>query len=186
MITRRSFLLGVSGFFLANLPRMGMANGASVSGQRSFMEVFSFACPHCYQLSLQLGIWLPLNPHVKHYAIHIVSNPDDLKLAAAGYAAAVLGKGDAYRSAFFKAIYEGNQAPDERTMISVAESLGFKAQAFVETMKGGDVAELLARSETLTKQFQITATPTLIIDKQRVRQPDKDPLLILQEEFGEA
>ena len=185
MMTRRNFLIGATtGFFLANLPRVGMANGTGTGGQRSFIEVFSFACPHCYKLSLQLGIWLPLHPQVKHYAVHIVSSPDDLKLAAAGYAAAVLGKGEAYRVAFFKAIYEGNQAPDERTMVTVAESLGFKAAAFVDTMKGSDTAELLARSETLTQQFAITATPTLIIDSQRVRQPEKDPLDILQEEFG--
>lgn len=182
--TRRNFLLGATGFFLASIPSFGMANGASASRQRSFIEVFSFACPHCYKLSLQLGIWIPLHPTVKHYAVHIVSSPDDLKLAAAGYAAAVLGKGDAYRAAFFKAIYEGNKPADERTMVTVAESLGFKAAAFVDTMKGADTAELLARSENLTKQFAITATPTLIIDGLRVRQPDKDPLDILQEEFG--
>ncbi|MDD5395009.1 MAG: DsbA family protein [Thiothrix sp.] len=185
MLSRRAFLLGTTGSFLANLPLVGVANGAGTGG-RSFMGVFSFACPYCYKLSLQLGIWLPLNPQVKHYPVHIVSSPDDLKLAAAGYSAAVLGKGDAFRAAFFKAIYEGNQKPDERTMVAVAESVGLEAAGFVAAIKGADVAELLARSEDITQQFQITATPAFIIDMQRLRLPDKDPLEILQEEFGKA
>lgn len=162
-----------------------MANGAG-TGKRSFLEVFSFACPHCYKLSLELGIWLPLNPDVTCYPVHIVSSPDDLKLAAAGYAAAVLGKGDVFRAAFFKAIYEGNQQPDEHTMVAVAESVGLDAAGFVTAMKGNDVAELLSRSEKITQQFQISATPAFIIDMQRLRLPDKEPLDILQEEFGKA
>lgn len=183
MMGRRNFLLGATGLLLANLPGIGLANGAGTAGH-SFLEVFSFTCPYCYKLSLQLGIWLPLNPQVRHYPVHVVASRDDLKLAAAGYAAAVLGKGDGFRAAFFKAIHEGHQQPDEHTMVATAESVGLDSSGFVEAMKGAEVAELLARSEKITQQFQVTATPTLIIDMQRVRLPDKDPLEILQEEFG--
>jgi thiol:disulfide interchange protein DsbA len=184
---RRSFLLGVTGFFLtAALPSMGLANEGNGGGQRSLVEVFSFTCPHCYKLSGQMQAWIAIHGNVKHFAVHIITSADDLKLSAAGYAAAVLGKGDEYRQAFFKAIHEQQKTADERTMIAVAESLGFKGAAFVETMRGEKVAELCARSETITKNFQITATPTLIIDMQRVRLPDRDPLEILTEEFGQA
>ena len=182
MMTRRTFLLGMTGGWLASLPVMGLATEAARG--RSFLEVYSFGCPHCYQLSLQLRIWLPLHPTVTHYPVHIVASADDLKLAAAGYAAAVLGKGDAYRAAFFKAIYVDKQAADEKTLVAVAERLGLSAAPFVQTMRGAEVAELLARSERITQQFQITGTPTLVIDLQRVRLPERDPLEILQEEFG--
>lgn len=184
---RRSFLLGVTGFFLTTaLPVTGLANAGSGGGQRSLTEVFSFTCPHCFKFSVQMQAWLTMHGKVKHYAVHIITNADDLKLAAAGYAAAVLGKGDDYRQAFFKAIHEDQKAADERTMVGVAESIGFNGVKFVETMRGEEVAELCARSETITKNFQITATPTLIIDMQRVRLPDRDPLEILTEEFGQA
>lgn len=184
---RRSFLLGVTGFFLTTaLPVTGSANTGNGGGQRSLTEVFSFTCPHCFKLSAQMQAWLAMHGNVKHFAVHIISTADDLKLAAAGYAAAVLGKGDEYRQAFFKAIHEEQKTADERTMVAVAESLGFNGVNFVETMRGEKVAELCARSETITKNFQITATPTLIIDMQRVRLPDRDPLEILTEEFGQA
>ena len=183
MMTRRAFLWGATGAALSGFPLVGIPSGA-VPGGRSFMEVYSFTCPHCYKLSLQLRVWLPLNPTVKHYPVHIVSTADDLKLAAAGYAAAVLGKGAAYREAFFNAIYEGGQAADEKTLVATAEKLGLDAATFVQAMRGSDVAELLSRSETITQQFQIKGTPTLVIDMQRVRLADKDPLEILQEEFG--
>ena len=184
---RRSFLLGVTGFFLtAALPSTGLANTGNGGGQRSLVEVFSFTCPHCFKLSAQMQAWTSMHGNVKHFAVHIVSSKDDLKLAAAGYAAAVLGKGEEFRQAFFAAIHEKQQAADERTMVAVAESLGFNGVNFVETMRSEKVAELCARSETITKNFQITATPTLIIDMQRVRLPDRDPLEILTEEFGQA
>lgn len=181
MMTRRTFLLGLTGG-LTSLLLMGLAREAA--GGRSFLEVYSFGCPHCYQLSLQLRIWLPLHPAIRHYPVHIVASADDLKLAAAGYAAAVLGKGEAYRTAFFKAIYADQQAADEKTMVAVADSLGLVPARFVQTMQGAEVAELLARSERITRQFQITGTPTLVIDLQRVRLPERDPLEMLQEEFG--
>lgn len=181
---RRTFLLmATTGFFLANPAKAGVASGVGAGG-RSFIEVFSFACPHCYKLSLQLGIWLPLHPNVTCYPVHIVSSPDDLKLAAAGYSAAVLGKGDAFRAAFFQAIYGDNKPPDEHTMVAAAQAVGLDAAAFANTMRGESVAELLLRSEKLTQQFQVRATPTLVIDMLRARQPDKDPMEILQEEFG--
>lgn len=182
---RRNFLRLATGFFLARPALAGEAGGAGAA-QRSFMEIYSFACPHCYQLHLQLGIWLPLNPQVRCYPVHIVSTPDDLKLAASAYAAAVLGKGDVYRDAFFRAIYEDNQQPDEHSMVAAAQSVGLDGVTFANTMQGQDVAELLGRSEAITQRFQVQATPTLVIDMQRARQPDKDPLAILQEEFGKT
>lgn len=183
MLSRRAFLLGTSGCLLANLPLAGWASGTA-SGGRSFLEVFAFTCPHCYQLALQLRLWLPLHPHVTHYPVHIISTADDLKLAAAGYAAALLGQGEAYRQALFKAIHTDKRPADEKTLVAVAESLGLASQQLVQTMQGAEVAELLARSERITRQFQITATPTLVIDLHSVRLPERDPLDILQEAFG--
>ena len=88
-------------------------------------------------------------------------------------------------TALFKAIYADQHAADEKTMVAVADSLGAgTCRGLSRPCKGAEVAELLARSERITRQFQITGTPTLVIDLQRVRLPERDPLEMLQEEFG--
>lgn len=182
MMTRRTLLLVGGSCLLTGLPMVGTANNANAA-ERSFIEAYAFTCPHCYQLARQLRVWLPLHPQVRHYPVHVINTADDLKLAAAGYAAALLGKGEDYRLALFQAIHADQQAADEHTLVAAAESLRLDARQFVHTMQSAETAELLARSERITRQFQIAATPTLIIGQQ-AQLPERDPLEILQEAFA--
>jgi protein-disulfide isomerase len=182
---RRTFLKGALSGAALMLPA-GSVLAQSVQPQaftRSFGEVFAFTCPYCYKLAFNLIEWLPTRPHVKHFPIHIISQADDLKTAAAFYAAKLLGRGDAYRLALYKAVHESQQTLDEKVLVKAAEMVGLDAATFVAKIRSQEVAELIARSEQITKLFQVQVTPTLIIDMQRPRTTDREPLEILSEEF---
>lgn len=172
-MNRRSFLLAASAVALAP------AFPAQATPQRELIEIFNFTCSPCHRLDARLGDWAAMRG-VSLQRLHVIVSDADFLMAAAYYAAMVLGKGDAFRTRLFEAIQTQNRAPNERMMVEIAGSLGIESSVLVGTMRGEQVASWLGVSEAWTKRLPMPVTPAFVLDRERVMVAmTEDPLEML-------
>lgn len=129
------------------------------------VEVFSFSCPHCYELEPALKTWLAKNRgKVNFVALPVVASPNSEPLARAFYAAQVLGKEWPYREALFNAIHkEGQDWRNSDTLLKAAAKVGLDPKKFEATMNSFTVQTRVNHARQLTEAYGITGVPTMVV-----------------------
>jgi protein dithiol oxidoreductase (disulfide-forming) len=130
-------------------------------------EVFSYACPHCAHFQPyadQLKSQLPAG--VEFNLLPAVFQPGWEPFARAFYTAKSLGLIDKTHQALFDAIHRDHQPL--RTLEDLANlfysNYGANAGSFVSTATSFVIEGELAHGSQLVHDYQVDATPTLIID----------------------
>ncbi len=130
-------------------------------------EVFSYACPHCAHFQPyvdQLRSQLP--PGVQFDLLPAVFQPGWEPFARAFYTAKSMGLVDKTHQALFDAIHRDHQPI--RTIDDLANlfyaNYGANGPSFVSTATSFVVEGELAHGNELVHDYQVDATPTLIID----------------------
>lgn len=140
----------------------------SDSDKVEVLEVFWYGCPHCYRFQPYIKRWLEDNadnisyirlPAVlnKHWAIH----------TRAYYTAEALGVVEDIHDPLFDAIHKGRRAINtDETLMAFFEEYGVDNETFRKAFYSFSVSGKVRQAEELTKRYQVSGTPAVIIDNQ--------------------
>jgi protein dithiol oxidoreductase (disulfide-forming) len=146
--------------------RLASPQPTSAPGKIEVVEMFSYACPHCFHMEPELEEWLKDKPDdVVFTRLPVVFRPDWELLAKAYFTAEILGVLDKTHEALFEAIHEKNQRfGDEAAMQAFFASQGVSAEDFKKTFDSFAVAVKVNNAKLMTRRYAITGVPTLIVN----------------------
>jgi thiol:disulfide interchange protein DsbA len=136
------------------------------------MEVFSYACIHCYGLEPDLVDWVEDNQDkVNFIRVPAISNESWRILARAYYATEVLGITEDYHLGVFHAYH------DKRVSFNTVDKLAdyfdgksTTAEEFATTLKSPEVIKMLAEADSVQRRYRVASVPTIIVNgKYRVK-----------------
>jgi thiol:disulfide interchange protein DsbA len=135
-------------------------------GKVEVVEVFWYACGHCYLLEPKLEAWNKKGraPYVQLVRMPAVWN-DVLKLhARLFYTIEVLGRPDLNDVIFREINVKGNRLETPQKIEAFLVSQGIAKADFQKTFNGFAVESKLARAVDLNKRYRITSTPTVVVN----------------------
>jgi len=130
------------------------------------LEFFWYGCPHCDSL----------HPHVKAWARDIASDVDFRYVPAvfrpnwttgakAFYTIETMGLLDPLHDKMYQAIHrEKNDLNDEAVLFDWIEKQGVDRKKFEDTFRSFSVQNQLAKSTQMSRQYQLTGVPALVVD----------------------
>lgn len=143
--------------------------GTGTAGDPDTVEVIEFfwyGCPHCYNFEPYINEWkkdLPDNVTFRY--VPAVFSPKWELHGRAFYAAKFMEVLDQFHDPMFTALHEDNRSLDSKKAIArFVSELGIDAQKFVDTMNSFAVDAKIRRARDLQKTYQISGTPSVVID----------------------
>lgn len=135
-------------------------------GKVEVVEVFWYACGHCYVLEPKLEAWAK---NGKPAYVELVRMPavwnDLLKLhARLFYTIEVLGKPQLHNDVFREINVKGNRLDTPEKIESFLTARGVTKADFQKTFNGFAVETKLARAVDLNKRYRISSTPTVVVN----------------------
>jgi len=135
-------------------------------GKVEVVEVFWYACGHCYLLEPKLEAW---NRKGRPAYVELVRMPavwnDVLKThARLFYTIEVLGKPQLHDEVFREINIRGNRLETPEKIEAFLVSKGVAKADFQKAFAGFAVESKLARAVDLNKRYRITSTPTVIVN----------------------
>jgi thiol:disulfide interchange protein DsbA len=140
---------------------------ASQAGDKiEIVEVFMYWCFPCFAFEPHFAAWAQSRVE----EIHVVRVPaywgrNAALHARAFYAAELLGIGDAVHAAFFNELHVAKRSLDtEDALAAFFETFGVDNARFRRVLNSDAVTALAAGAEQLVRQYQVTGTPSLIVN----------------------
>ena len=135
-------------------------------GKVEVVEVFWYACGHCYLLEPKIEAW---ERKGKPANVQVVRMPavwnEQLKThARLFYTIEVLGKPELNTEAFREINVRGNRLDTPEKIEAFFTSRGVSKADFQKTFSGFAVESKLARAADLNKLYRIASTPTVVIN----------------------
>ena len=135
-------------------------------GKVEVVEVFWYACGHCYLLEPKLAAW---EKKGKPANVQLVRMPamwnEVLKThARLFYTIEVLGKPQLHDEAFREINVRGNRLETPDKIEAFLTARGVSKADFQKTFTGFAVESKLARAADLNKRYRITSTPTVVVN----------------------
>lgn len=129
------------------------------------VEMFFYACPHCYELEPKIQKWLKGKPYVDFHRMPAIVGPSWAEQARAFYMAEALGKFNALHKALFKAIHEdGKQIYNEYSVIKFFTSQGFDKQKVIELYFSPKIVEKVSEARVKTVKYSLRGVPAMIVN----------------------
>jgi thiol:disulfide interchange protein DsbA len=146
--------------------RLASPQPTSAPDKIEVVEMFSYACPHCFHMEAELEQWLKAKPDdVVFVRLPVVFRPEWELLAKAYFTAEILGVLDKTHEALFEAIHVKNQRfPDEAAMQAFFVSQGVSAEDFKKTFDSFEVDMKVRNAKDMTRRYAITGVPTFIVN----------------------
>ena len=135
-------------------------------GKVEVVEVFWYACGHCYLLEPKLEAWekkgKPAN--VELIRMPAVWNEVLKTHARLFYTIEILGRPELNNEAFREINVRGNRLDTPEKIESFFTSRGVSKADFQKAFSGFAVESKLARAIDLNKRYRITSTPTVVVN----------------------
>jgi thiol:disulfide interchange protein DsbA len=135
-------------------------------GKVEVVEVFWYACGHCYLLEPKLDAWekngKPAN--VELVRLPAVWNELVKTHARIFYTVEILGKPQLHAEVFREINVRGNRLDTPAKIEAFFTSRGVGKTDFQKAFSGFAVESKLARAADLNKRYRITSTPTVIVN----------------------
>jgi len=132
------------------------------------IELFSYSCPHCFNLDPQVQLWketLPENVTFKH--VPAIFRDSWLQLARVFYAAEATGDLEKLHPLLFNAIHvEKRRLQTEEQLLDFVAEQGIDREAFAKTMKSMSVVAKVKKALMLSQTSGITGVPAMIVNGQ--------------------
>jgi len=142
-------------------------------GKVEVLEVFWYACPHCYALEPFLAAWLKHKaPYIEFRRVPVTWQPVHQSHARLFYALEALGKESALHADIFNEMHEkknymfmqGNDAETLSAQTSFAKAHGISAADFTNAYNSFTVQTDLSKADDLVHRYHIDGVPTIIIN----------------------
>ena len=135
-------------------------------GKVEVVEVFWYACGHCYLLEPKLAAWEKNGkaPYVEVIRMPAVWNEVLKTHARLFYTIEILGKPELHGEAFREINVRGNRLDTPDKIEAFFTTRGVAKADFQKAFAGFAVESKLARAVDLNKRYRITSTPTVIVN----------------------
>lgn len=136
-------------------------------GKAEVVEVFWYACGHCYLLEPKLETWERTGKPSNVQLMRLPATWNDTLKAHARlyYTAELLGKMPAWHAELFREInVKGNRLDTPAAMQAYFVAHGVPAADFQKAYSSFAVESKVRRAEDLNRRYKITGTPTVIVN----------------------
>lgn len=142
------------------------AQPTSTEGKIEVIEVFSYACSHCYRFEPILERWIKNKPsNVEFLRMPAIFNAQLELYARAFYTAEVLGVLDKVHKPFFDAIHlQKLPLNNEAAIADLFEKNGVSRADFNKAFRSFTVDAKVRRAAELGKRYGIEATPSMVVN----------------------
>ena len=147
--------------------RLPSAQGtSSAPGSIEVAEIFWYGCPHCYNFDPYLSRWQQNLPDdVRFVRIPVMWNPTNAIHARIYYTAEALDILDKVHPAVFEAMHrQGKTLTKEKDIREFFSGFGVSSEEFDKTFQSFSVESKLKRAAELTRKYEISSVPILVID----------------------
>lgn len=134
--------------------------------QVEVVEMFSYACPHCYHLEDHVEAWKATKPdNVNFVAVPAIFRDSWLELARLFYTAEATGDLEKLHPLIFKAIHEEKRKMiTEEDMLDFAADNGIDRDSFAKMMNSFTVKGKVKKALLLSQMSGITGVPSIIVN----------------------
>jgi len=135
-------------------------------GKVEVVEVFWYACGHCYALEPKIEAWERKGKPANVQVVRMPAVWNELLKTHARlfYTIEVLGRPELNAEAFREINVRGNRLDTPEKIEAFFTSRGVSKADFQKTFSGFAVESKLARAADLNKRYRISSTPTVIIN----------------------
>lgn len=130
------------------------------------LELFSYACPHCFELEPELAKWVKQLPKdVEFRRLPAIFRDSWIPFAKAYYAFEAMGLTEKLHGAFFNALHVQHlRLDDENVLYDWVEKQGVNRKKFIDTYSSFAIQSKAMRAKQLTREYAISGVPALIVD----------------------
>lgn len=142
-------------------------------GKVEVLEVFWYACPHCYAMEPYLTAWLKHKaPYIEFRRVPVTWQPVHQSHARLFYALEALGKESALHADIFSEMHDrknymfaqGNDAETLSAQTAFAKAHGISPADFTNAYNSFTVQTNLSKADDLVHRYHIDGVPTIIIN----------------------
>lgn len=142
-------------------------------GKVEVLEVFWYACPHCYALEPFLTAWLKHKaPYIEFRRVPVTWQPVHQSHARLFYALEALGKESALHADIFNEMHErknymfaqGDDAETLAAQTNFVKAHGISAADFTNAYNSFTVQTNLSKADDLVHRYHIDGVPTIIVN----------------------
>jgi thiol:disulfide interchange protein DsbA len=135
-------------------------------GKVGVVEVFWYACGHCYLLEPKLEAWNQKGraPYVQLIRLPATWNPVVKMHARVFYTIELLGKPQLHDEVFREINVKGNRMDTPEKIEAFFVSRGVSKDEFQKAFSSFAVESKVLQAEDLNKRYKITGTPTIVVN----------------------
>ena len=141
-------------------------------GKVEVIEVFWFACPHCYELEPHVEAWLKKKPpYVEFVRVPVIWDYVKTAHARLFYTLQALGRDDLFEKAFSTAqdfqttpLAASTDAETLRLQQAFAVQNGISADDYAKAFNSFSVNANMARAQEITQRYKVDHVPFFIIN----------------------
>jgi len=129
------------------------------------VEMFFYACPHCYELEPKLEQWLKDKPYIDFHRMPAIVGPSWADQARAFYMMEELGKFDQMHEALFKAIHDdGKQIYNQYSVVEFFVQQGVDRQKAIDLYLSPETAARVNQARIKTVKYGLRGVPAVIVN----------------------
>ncbi|MDT8371628.1 MAG: thiol:disulfide interchange protein DsbA/DsbL [Gammaproteobacteria bacterium] len=131
-------------------------------------ELFSYSCPHCFNLDPQIEQWKKtLSDNVKFTRVPAIFRDSWLQLAKLFYAAEATGELDRLHPIIFNAIHvDKKRLNTEDEILDFVANQGIDREMFAKTMNSFTVQSKVKKALVISQTSGITGVPAMLVNGQ--------------------
>jgi thiol:disulfide interchange protein DsbA len=135
-------------------------------GKVEVVEVFWYACGHCYLLEPSLAAWERKGKAANVELVRLPATWNDMLKTHARvfYTIEILGKPQLHDEVFREMNVRGNRLETPEKIEAFFVARGVSKAEFQKAFSGFAVESKLARAVDLNRRYRITSTPTVIVN----------------------
>lgn len=144
-------------------------------GKVEVIEVFSYACPHCYEFEPVLQRWLEDMPENAEFRrLPATFYKDYIPLARAYYTAQKLGILDRMHQKLFEAVHkERRDLFNDAALKAFFMEQGVDGKEFSRVYNSMEIQTKLKQAEVMSKKYKIPHVPGFVINGKYFTSPSK-------------
>lgn len=130
------------------------------------LELFSYTCPHCFDLEPDLNKWAKQLPKdVEFRRLPAIFRDSWLPYTKAFYTFEAMGLTEKLHGDFFNAIHlQHINFDDDKTLFDWVEKQGVNRKSFSDIFSSFSIQGKALRAKQLTKSYGISGVPSIIVD----------------------
>ena len=146
--------------------KLANAQATNSGNKIEVLEFFWYGCPHCFRFEPTISKWVKNKPdNVSFIRIPAPVNPSWIPHTKAYFALQMMGKGEQFHEALFRAMHiEKKKIRDLETISKFLVSKGVDAKAFNDAANSFAVEMRVRKAMQMTKDYKLSGVPMLAVN----------------------